>query len=78
MEAIDPILNIADKAGVVVMLLFGGLALHRRWIVLGWYYDELRDQLATCGIVNSAYSTKMETRLDKLESEKDKRDGNVA
>lgn len=73
MDIFNAAVEFVNKAGTVGLAVGLGYALWKRHLVLGWQYDEKSKELETCQMVNTAYSTKTETRLEKLETERDKR-----
>lgn len=45
---VDMILKVTDKLGTILSLVLLVLALHKRWLVMGYHYDRLvedRDRL---------------------------------
>jgi hypothetical protein len=39
-EVVTSVTDVLNAAGVIGMFVLIGVALHRRWLVLGWVYQE--------------------------------------
>lgn len=70
MSEIDWITTNADKVGPTALLLFALLSFYKKWIVLGWVYQEVEDERDTLRHLADQRAGKIEEKLDRLESER--------
>lgn len=61
------VIEAANKLGVIALLLLGGIGLHRRWIVLGWTYEQCSSRVSALDQLLSANAARVESKLERLE-----------
>lgn len=65
--SVGTVIGLADKIGVISLGLFLGVAIHKRWLVPGWYVTRLEALYDKC-------AGRAEARLDKFETREESRD----
>lgn len=66
----DLLLNAADKAGVIVLLLAFIAALYRRWIVMGATHTECTTARDNYRQLLDSNAQRIEAKLERLEAER--------
>lgn len=75
MDDLSAIATVADKVGVIVLMLFGGVALHKKWLVLGWVHTECTERCSKLDTLLTTNAARLESKIEKLEAEREARYG---
>jgi hypothetical protein len=70
---IAQLIQFADKIGTITLLILFLWGIKEKWIVPGWVYTACEDRSNTLESHTSAYATKLEEKLNRLEEDERKR-----
>jgi hypothetical protein len=70
---IAQLIQFADKIGTITLLILFLWGIKEKWIVPGWVYTACEERAANLESHTSAYATKLEEKLNRLEEDERKR-----
>ena len=73
MEAYLPLIDFLSKAGPTALLVAVGVAVHRKFLVLGREMEQCEKRVNVLEQLATKHADKLEARLDKFEAEREGR-----